>query len=398
MKFNRFSDLCAQGAVRGKRVFIRSDLNIPLADDGSISEDTRISSSLPCARMALEAGAAVMMTSHLGRPVEGEPMPADTLAPVAARISALMGREVPLVQDWVDGVDVAPGEFVLLENCRLNKGEKANDEALSRKIAALCDIYVNDAFGAAHRREATTYGAARFAPVACAGPLLAGEIDAITSVIEAPRRPLVAIVGGSKVSTKLTVLRALATRVDELIVGGGMANTFMLAAGLPVGHSLVEPKLVDEARAVMQTMKARGAEVPLPTDVVTTKIFSATATATVKDVHQVSGNDLIMDIGPQTTERLAAQLARAGTVVWNGPLGVFEWDAFAQGTLAIARAIASSGAFSIAGGGDTLAAVVKSGVQDRIDYVSTGGGAFLEMLEGKTLPAIAILQERANAG
>ena len=396
MNFKRFSDLCAQGAVRGKRVFIRSDLNIPLAEDGSISEHTRINSSLPCVRMALEAGAAVMMTSHLGRPVEGDPIPADSLAPVAACMSELLGREVPLVRDWVDGVDVAPGEFVLLENCRLNKGEKANDDALARKIAALCDIYVNDAFGAAHRREATTYGAARFAAIACAGPLLAGEIDAITSVIEAPRRPLVAIVGGSKVSTKLTVLRALATQVDELIVGGGMANTFMLAAGLPVGHSLVEPKLVDEARAVMQTMKERHAEVPLPTDVVTAKIFSANATARIKNVHDVAGNDLIMDIGPDTTARLAVQLARAGTVVWNGPLGVFEWDAFAQGTLAIARAVAASGAFSIAGGGDTLAAVVKSGVQDQIDYVSTGGGAFLEMLEGKTLPAIAILQERAD--
>lgn len=396
MKFTRFSDLCAQGVVRGKRVFIRSDLNVPLAGDGSISEDTRISSSLPCARMALEAGAAVMMTSHLGRPVEGDPMPADSLAPVAARIGELLGRKVPLVRDWVAGVDIVPGDFVLLENCRLNPGEKANDEELSRKIAALCDVYVNDAFGAAHRKEATTYGAARFAPMACAGPLLAGEVDAITSVIEAPRRPLVAIVGGSKVSTKLSVLRALAARVDKLIVGGGMANTFMLAAGLPVGHSLVEPTLLDDARAVMQIMKARGADVPLPTDVVTTKVFSATAMVTVKDVRDVAGNDLIMDIGPATIERLVAELAHAGTVVWNGPLGVFEWDAFAQGTLAIARAVAASGAFSIAGGGDTLAAVVKSGVQDQIDYVSTGGGAFLEMLEGKTLPAIAILQERAN--
>ncbi|MCK9516874.1 MAG: phosphoglycerate kinase [Ottowia sp.] len=396
MKFTRFSDLCAQGVVRGKRVFIRSDLNVPLAGDGSISEDTRISSSLPCARMALEAGAAVMMTSHLGRPVEGDPMPADSLAPVAARIGELLGRKVPLVRDWVAGVDIVPGDFVLLENCRLNPGERANDEGLSRKIAALCDVYVNDAFGAAHRKEATTYGAARFAPMACAGPLLAGEVDAITSVIEAPRRPLVAIVGGSKVSTKLSVLRALAARVDKLIVGGGMANTFMLAAGLPVGHSLVEPTLLDDARAVMQIMKARGADVPLPTDVVTTKVFSATAMVTVKDVRDVAGNDLIMDIGPATIERLVAELAHAGTVVWNGPLGVFEWDAFAQGTLAIARAVAASGAFSIAGGGDTLAAVVKSGVQDQIDYVSTGGGAFLEMLEGKTLPAIAILQERAN--
>ena len=397
MNVLRFSDLCAQGAVQGKRVFIRADLNVPLDAHGAITEDTRIRASVPCIRMALEAGAAVMVTSHLGRPTEGEFKPEDSLAPVAARLGELLGRAVPLRADWVGGVDVRPGELVLLENCRVNKGEKKNDEALARQLAALCDIYVNDAFGTAHRAEGTTYGIAQFAPVACAGPLLAAELDALNQALAAPKRPLVAIVAGSKVSTKLTILQSLAAKVDQLIVGGGIANTFMLAAGLPIGQSLAEPALVDDARAVMAAMKARGAEVPIPTDVVTAKEFKADAVATVKPAAEVAADDLILDIGPDTAARLAAQLKAAGTIVWNGPVGVFEMAPFEHGTRTIAQAIADSPAFSIAGGGDTLAAIAKYGIEDRVGYISTGGGAFLEVLEGKTLPAFEILAKRAAA-
>ena len=398
MNVIRFSDLCARGAAQGQRVFIRADLNVPQDDAGRITEDTRIRASVPCIRMALDAGAAVMVTSHLGRPKEGEFKPADSLAPVARRLGELLGCEVPLVQDWVDGVQVRRGQVVLLENCRVNKGEKKCDEALSRKMAALCDIYVNDAFGTAHRAEGTTYGIAQFAPIACAGPLLAAEIDAITQALAQPRRPLVAIVAGSKVSTKLTILQSLAKNVDQLIVGGGIANTFMLAAGLPIGQSLAEPGLVGEARAVIEAMKARGAEVPIPTDVVTAKAFKADALATVKAAGDVAADDLILDIGPETAARLAAQLKAAGTIVWNGPVGVFEFEAFAHGTETIARAIAESPAFSIAGGGDTLAAIAKYGIEKDVGYISTGGGAFLEVLEGKTLPAFEILEKRAAAG
>ena len=395
MNVLRFSDLIAQGKVAGQRVFIRADLNVPLDDAGHITEDTRIRASVPCIEMALKAGAAVMVTSHLGRPTEGEFKPADSLAPVAKRLGELMGREVPVIANWVDGVTVAPGQLVMLENCRVNKGEKKNDEALSRKMAALCDVFVHDAFGTAHRAEASTYGIAQYAPIACAGPLLAAEIDAITKALAHPKRPLVAIVAGSKVSTKLSILQALAKNVDQLIVGGGIANTFMLAAGLPIGKSLAEASLVGEAKAVIEAMKARGAAVPIPTDVVTAKAFKADAVATVKAAADVADDDLILDIGPQTAELLAAQLMKAGTIVWNGPVGVFEFDAFAHGTEAIARAIAASSAFSIAGGGDTLAAIAKYGIEGDVGYISTGGGAFLEVLEGKTLPAFEILQKRA---
>ncbi len=395
MNVIRLTELIAQGRVAGKRVFIRADLNVPQDDSGAITEDTRVRASVPAIQMALAAGAAVMVTSHLGRPTEGAFKPADSLAPVAARLGELLGRVVPLRRDWVNGVDVAPGEVVMLENCRVNKGEKKNDAALSRKMAALCDIYVNDAFGTAHRAEATTYGIAQFAPVACAGPLLAAEIDAITKALASPKRPLVAIVAGSKVSTKLTILQALAGKVDGLVVGGGIANTFLLAAGLPIGKSLAEPDLVGEARAVMAAMKARGAEVPIPTDVVVAKTFAADAPATVKAAADVAPDDLILDIGPQTAQVLAAKLMAAGTIVWNGPVGVFEFDAFAHGTETIARAIAASPAFSLAGGGDTLAAIAKYGIAAEVDYISTGGGAFLEMLEGKTLPALEILSRRA---
>ncbi|HQR99388.1 MULTISPECIES: phosphoglycerate kinase [unclassified Polaromonas] len=395
MKFIRFSDLCAQGLVKGRRVFIRADLNVPQDDSGHITEDTRIRASIPCIQMALDAGAAVMVTSHLGRPTEGQFKPEDSLAPVAQRLGELMQREVPLKSGWVDGVDVAPGELVLLENCRVNPGEKKNDEALARKMAALCDIFVHDAFGTAHRAEASTYGIAQFAKTACAGPLLAAEMDAISKALANPKRPLVAIVAGSKVSTKLTILQALAGKVDQLIVGGGIANTFMLANGLPIGKSLAERELLDEARAVMAAMKARGAEVPVPTDVVTAKTFSADAPATVKAATEVADDDLILDIGPQTAKKLADQLMAAGTIVWNGPVGVFEFAAFEGGTKAIAQAIAASPAFSIAGGGDTLAAIAKYGIEKDVGYISTGGGAFLEVLEGKTLPAFEILQKRA---
>ena len=395
MNVIRFSDLCAQGLVAGKRVFVRADLNVPQDAQGAITEDTRIRASVPCIQMALDAGAAVMVTSHLGRPTEGDFEPADSLAPVAQRLGELLGRTVPLVANWVEGVAVASGQVVMLENCRLNTGEKKNDETLSRKMAALCDIFVHDAFGTAHRAEASTYGIAQFAPVACAGPLLAAEMDAISKALLAPKRPLVAIVAGSKVSTKLTILKSLSANVDQLIVGGGIANTFMRAAGLNIGKSLAEPDLLDEARAVIAAMQARGAAVPIPTDVVTAKTFAADAPATIKAATDVDDDDLILDIGPQTAQALAEQLMRAGTIVWNGPVGVFEFAAFENGTKVIAQAIAASSAFSIAGGGDTLAAIAKYGIEAQIGYISTGGGAFLEVLEGKTLPAFEILGRRA---
>ena len=397
MNVIRFQDLCIQGKVAGKRVFIRADLNVPQDASGAITEDTRIRASIPCIRMALEAGAAVMLTSHLGRPTEGQLRPEDSLAPVAQRLSELLGRPVPLLTDWIKGVAVRRGEVVLLENCRVNVGEKKNDEGLARQMAQLCDIFVHDAFGTAHRAEASTYGIAQFAAVACAGPLLAAEMDAISKALLAPRRPLVAIVAGSKVSTKLTILKSLSANVDQLIVGGGIANTFMLAAGLNIGKSLAEPDLLDQARAVIEAMRARGAAVPIPTDVVTAKTFSADAPATVKAASEVADDDLILDIGPQTAKLLAEQLMHAGTIVWNGPVGVFEFAAFAQGTETIARAIAASSAFSIAGGGDTLAAIAKYGIDAQVGYISTGGGAFLEVLEGKTLPAFEILSRRAAA-
>ena len=396
MNVIRFSDLVAAGQVANKRVFIRADLNVPQDDAGNITEDTRVRASVPCIRMALDAGAAVMVTSHLGRPTEGEFKPEDSLAPVARRLAELLGGDVPLVAGWVDGVDVKPGSVVLLENVRVNKGEKKNNPELAKKMAALCDIFVNDAFGTAHRAEASTYGIAEYAPIACAGPLLAAEIDAITKALASPKRPLVAIVAGSKVSTKLTILQALSAKVDGLIVGGGIANTFMLASGLKIGKSLAEPDLVADAKAVIESMKARGAAVPIPTDVVVATKFAADAEATVKAATDVADDDLILDIGPQTAAKLAEQLKAAGTIVWNGPVGVFEFDAFAHGTETVARAIAASPAFSIAGGGDTLAAIAKYGIDKDVGYISTGGGAFLEILEGKTLPAFEILEKRAG--
>jgi len=386
----------AEAPIEGKRVFIRSDLNVPQDDSGRITDDTRIRASLNAYNLALERGAAVMATSHLGRPKEGEFSEADSLAPVAKRISELLKRDVTLVRDWVDGVDVKPGSMVLLENCRFNKGEKKDDEALSRKYAALCDVYVNDAFGTAHRAEASTHGIARFAPLACAGPLLAGELDALGRALANPKRPLVAIVAGSKVSTKLTILKSLAQKVDQLIVGGGIANTFMAAAGLPVGKSLAEPDLAGEAREIMSMMSARGAAVPVPEDAVCGKAFTADTPAQAKDARDVRPDDMILDIGPKTAALYAKILRDAGTIVWNGPVGVFEFDAFGNGTRAVAEAIAGSGAFSIAGGGDTLAAIAKYGISGKIGYISTGGGAFLEFLEGKTLPAVAVLEERAR--
>ena len=396
MNILRFEDLVAQGRVEGQRVFIRADLNVPLTPQGEISEDTRIRASVPAIEMALGAHAAVLVTSHLGRPTEGVFREEDSLAPVARRLEELLGRPVRLARDWVDGVEVKPGEVVLLENCRLNVGEKKNNEALSRKMAQLCDVFVHDAFGTAHRAEATTYGIAQFAKLACAGPLLSAEIDAITRALEAPKRPLVAIVAGSKVSTKLSILEALARNVDGLIVGGGIANTFMLAAGLPVGKSLVEADLVPAAKAVIAAMRERGADVPIPEDVVVAKTFAADAPASVKAAQEVAADDMILDIGPRTAARLAEQLTSAGTIVWNGPVGVFEFEAFSHGTQTIARAIAQSSAFSLAGGGDTLAAIAKYGIESQVDYISTGGGAFLEILEGKTLPALDILSRRAK--
>ncbi|NMM26450.1 MAG: phosphoglycerate kinase [Glaciimonas sp.] len=394
MQFNRLSDLIAGNELAGKRVFIRADLNVPQDDAGKITEDTRIRASVPAIRQALDAGAAVMVTSHLGRPSEGNFKPADTLAPVAKRLSELLGQPVPLLQNWLDGVEVAPGQVVLLENCRVNIGEKKNSDALAQKMAKLCDIYVNDAFGTAHRAEASTYGIAKFAPIACAGPLLAAELDALGKALHQPAHPMVAIVAGSKVSSKLSILKTLADKVDQLIVGGGIANTFMLAAGLNIGKSLAEADLLEEARSIMQMMAKRGASVPIPVDVVCAKEFSATAAATIKDAKDVADDDMILDIGPKTAAMLAQQLASAGTIVWNGPVGVFEFDQFGEGTRTLALAIAGSKAFSIAGGGDTLAAIAKYGITDKIGYISTGGGAFLEFLEGKTLPAVEILMQR----
>jgi phosphoglycerate kinase len=384
--------------LAGKRVFIRSDLNVPMDDAGRIGDDTRIRASIAAYRLALDKGAAVMATSHLGRPKEGEFSEADSLAPVAARIGELMGRTVALKRDWTEGVDVKPGELALLENCRFNKGEKKDDEALARRYAALCDVYVNDAFGTAHRAEASTHGVAKFAKVACAGPLLAAELQALGRALAQPKHPLVAIVAGSKVSTKITILKALSAKVDQLIVGGGIANTFMLAAGLPIGKSLCEAGLAPEAKEIMVLMEARGAAVPIPADVVCGKAFAADTPAQTKAARDVEDDDLILDIGPQTAAQYATILRAAGTIVWNGPVGVFEFDAFGHGTRAVAEAIAASKAFSIAGGGDTLAAIAKYGVTDRIGYISTGGGAFLEFLEGKTLPAVEILEQRAGEG
>jgi phosphoglycerate kinase len=385
MRFKRMADL----ELRGKRVFIRADLNVPQDDAGNITDDTRIRASVPGIRLALEKGAAaVLVTSHLGRPKEGELRPEDSLAPVAQRLAELLGRIVPLKRDWVDGVEVQPGDVVLLENCRVNKGEKKDDEALARKIAALCDVYVNDAFGTAHRAEATTHGAARFAKEACAGPLMAAELDALGKALANPARPLVAIVAGSKVSTKLTVLAELAKKVDRLIVGGGIANTFLLAAGKPIGKSLAEPDLVEEAKRI-----AAMTQVPVPADVVVAQ--SMDGPGTVKAADAVAPDEMILDIGPQAAREFASFLGDAGTIVWNGPVGVFEKEAFAKGTEVLAKAIAASKAFSIAGGGDTVAAIHKFGVAGRIGYISTAGGAFLEFLEGKTLPAVAVLEERA---
>ncbi|OYY62303.1 MAG: phosphoglycerate kinase [Burkholderiales bacterium 28-67-8] len=395
-----FTDLIVARQVAGKRVLIRVDFNVPQDADGRVTDDTRIRASLPCIEAALQAGAAVMVTSHLGRPTEGQMTPEDSLAPVARHFGELLGRPVPLIADWVDGVSIdgrpiASGELVMLENCRLNVGESKNAESLSRKMAALCDIFVNDAFGAAHRAQASTHGVARFAPLACAGPLLAGEVDAITKAMAQPQRPLVAIVAGSKVSTKLTILDSLSAKVDRLIVGGGIANTFMLASGLPIGKSLAEADLVDKARTVIASMRSRGADVPIPVDVVTAKSFAADAPATIKASTDVAADDMILDIGPQSAAALAQLLKSAGTIVWNGPVGVFEFDAFSHGTEAIAHAIAQSDAFSIAGGGDTLAAISKFGVESGVSYICTGGGAFLEMLEGRVLPAIEVLELRA---
>ena len=392
MTFRRLTDL----PLAGKRVFIRADLNVPQDDAGNITEDTRIRASLPGIEHALKAGAAVMVTSHLGRPAEGKLEPGDSLAPIAKRLSELLRRPVPLVQNWVDGgFTVKPGEVVILENCRVNKGEKKNDEALARKMAALCDVYVNDAFGTAHRAEATTHGIARFAPVACAGPLMAAELDALGRALGNPKRPLLAIVAGSKVSTKLTILKSLAAKVDQLIVGGGIANTFMAAEGLPIGRSLAEPALAPEARSIIEMMEKRGAQVPLPEDVVVASDLSAQARANRIPASDVHSGDMILDIGPKTAAELSSLIGAAGTIVWNGPVGVFEYDQFAGGTKAVAQAIAQSKAFSIAGGGDTLAAIAKFGIADKISYISTGGGAFLEFLEGKKLPAVEILEQRA---
>lgn len=392
MKFLRLSEL----PLAGKRVFIRADLNVPQDDAGNITEDTRIRATIPGIKHALGAGAAVMVTSHLGRPAEGSLQPGDTLAPIAQRLAEMLGQPVRLVQDWVDGgFTVKPGEVVLLENCRVNKGEKKNDEQLAKKMAALCDVYVNDAFGTAHRAEATTHGIAKFAPVACAGPLMAAELDALGKALEKPARPLLAIVAGSKVSTKLTILKSLASKVDQLIVGGGIANTFMLASGMRIGKSLAEPDLVGEAQAIIDIMKSRGAQVPLPVDVVVADELSALARANRIDAADVKPGDMILDVGARTAKTFADLILKAGTIVWNGPVGVFEYDQFGGGTKAIAEAIAASPGFSIAGGGDTLAAVSKYSIADKVSYISTGGGAFLEFLEGKKLPAVEVLEQRA---
>jgi phosphoglycerate kinase len=398
LNFIRLQDLIDQNALQGKRVFIRADLNVPQDDAGNITEDTRIRASVPAIKAAVAAGAKVMVTSHLGRPTEGEFKPEDSLAPVAKRLSELLGQPVELKQNWVDGAGLEglqAGQVVLLENVRVNQGEKKNSDELAQKMAALCDIYVNDAFGTAHRAEASTHGIAKFAPVAAAGPLLAAELDALGKALGAPARPLLAIVAGSKVSSKLSILKALADKVDNLIVGGGIANTFMKAVGLNIGKSLVENDLVEEAKAIIDIMAKRGAQVPIPVDVVCAKEFSPTAVATVKDVKDVADDDMVLDIGPKTAALLAQQIAAAGTVVWNGPVGVFEFDQFGEGTKTLALAIAQSKAFSIAGGGDTLAAIAKYNISEQVGYISTGGGAFLEFLEGKVLPAVEILTQRA---
>ena len=393
MKFIRLTDL----DLKNKRVFIRADLNVPQDEHGNITEDTRIRASIPAIELCLKAGAAVMVTSHLGRPTEGDLKPEDSLGPIAHHLAELLKRKVPLIDNWIDGgFDVKPGELVLLENCRGNKGEKKNDDTLAKKMAALCDIYVNDAFGTAHRAEATTHGIAKYAPIACAGPLLAAELDALGRALHNPKRPLVAIVAGSKVSTKLTILKSLAGKVDQLIVGGGIANTFMVANDLPIGNSLAELDLVQEARDIMDVMDKRGASVPIPEDVVVANELSPLARANRIPAGEVQPDDIILDIGPKTAAKLASIIAHAGTIVWNGPLGVFEFDQFGGGTKMMAAAIAHSPAFTIAGGGDTLAAIAKYHIENQIGYISTGGGAFLEFLEGKTLPAVEILEQRAT--
>ncbi len=397
LNFKRLTDLAKDGELKNKRVFIRSDLNVPQDDAGNITDDTRIRASIPAIELALNAGAAVMVTSHLGRPIEGAFKAEDSLSRVAKRMGEIMKRDVVLKADWIDGVDVTPGNLVLLENCRVNVGEKKNSDDLAKKMAALCDVYVNDAFGTAHRAEATTHGIAKFAKLACAGPLLAAELDALGAALLNPKRPMVAIVAGSKVSTKLTILKSLASKVDQLVVGGGIANTFLLAKGFPIGKSLAEPDLVNEANEIIEMMAARGAAVPIPNDVVCGKAFSAATPATTKRANEVAADDMIFDVGPETAATLASIMKDAGTIVWNGPIGVFEFDQFGHGTETLAHAIADSNAFSIAGGGDTLAAIAKYGVTDKISYISTGGGAFLEFLEGKTLPAVEILVQRANA-
>jgi phosphoglycerate kinase len=392
MNFLRMSEV----DLSGKRVFIRSDLNVPQDENFEITDDTRIRASVPAIKAAHEAGAAVMVTSHLGRPTEGTFRAEDSLAPIAKRLSELLGFDVPLISDWVDGVQVAPGQVVLLENCRFNRGEKKDDQVLAKKLAALCDVYVNDAFGTAHRAEVTTHAMARFAPVACAGPLLAAELDALSKALDDPKRPLLAIVAGSKVSSKLTILRSLSERVDQLIVGGGIGNTFMLASGMRIGKSLAEPDLVPEAQSIMDAMKQRGARVPLPVDVVVSSDLSQLARGNRIAAEDVERGDMILDIGPKTAAVLAVLIEHAGTIVWNGPVGVFEHPQFQEGTRLVANAIAKSSAYTIAGGGDTLAAIAKFKISDDIDYISTGGGAFLEFLEGKTLPAVAVLEERAS--
>jgi len=392
MSILRMTDL----DLSGQRVLIREDLNVPVDEAGNVSSDLRIAAALPTLRRALAQGAAVMVMSHLGRPKEGVFSDADSLAPVARRLSELLGAEVPLLRDYLDGVEVAPGQLVLLENCRMNVGEKADDDALAKRYAALCDVFVMDAFGTAHRAQASTHGVIRYAKTACGGPLLMGELDALGKALDAPARPLLAIVAGSKVSTKLELLSSLVGKVDQLIVGGGIANTFIAAEGFDVGKSLFEPDLVDTARRIMADAQARGAQIPVPDDVVVAPEFKADAPATVKAVDAVVDADMILDIGPRTAERYARMIMDAGTVVWNGPVGVFEFDAFGAGTETLARAIAASPAFSIAGGGDTLAAIEKYGIADQVGYISTGGGAFLEFLEGKTLPAVAALQARAG--
>lgn len=397
-KVKTLSSLAERGELKNKRVFIRADLNVPFNEQGEITEDTRIRSSIPGIKLALDGGAAVMVNSHLGRPTEGAALRTeDSLAPVAERLAILLGQEVKLVQNWVDGVEIIPGQVVMLENCRVNVGEKINCDELSQKMAKLCDVYVNDAFGTAHRAQASTHGIAKYAPIACAGPLLEAELIALSAALENPKRPLVAIVGGSKVSTKLSVLETLADKVDQLIVGGGIANTFMLAEGLSIGKSLAEPEQLAQSELIMQKMRSRGAEVPIPEDVVVGQAFDANTPATTKAANEVAEDDMIFDIGPKTASTLAAILSNAGTIVWNGPVGVFEFDAFAGGTEAISKAIAESSAFSIAGGGDTLAAIAKFGITDKISYISTGGGAFLEFLEGKKLPALEVLEQRYEA-